>query len=57
VLWLLQQGGVLSLTCAMAAFGMETTFALLRQAGIKPLVLGAVLFAYLVAVGGWLNLA
>lgn len=56
VLWLLQQGGVLSLTCAMAAFGMETTFGLLRQAGIKPLVLGAVLFAYLVAVGGWINL-
>lgn len=53
----LRQGGILCLTFAMAAFGMETTFGLLRQAGIKPLLLGALLFAYLVAIGGWVNFA
>lgn len=53
----LRQSGILCLTFAMAAFGMETTFGLLRQAGIKPLLLGALLFAYLVAIGGWVNFA
>lgn len=53
---LLQQTGTLCLTLAMAAFGMETTFALLRQAGIKPLLLGGLLFTYLVIGGGLINI-
>lgn len=56
VLTWLRQIGIICLTLAMAAFGMETTFKLLRQAGLKPLLLGAILFAYLVIFGGWLNL-
>lgn len=55
LLLILRQAGVISLSFAMAAFGMETTFALIRQAGLKPLLLGAILFAYLVIVGGWVN--
>lgn len=55
LLHVLRQTGVVSLSFAMAAFGMETTFALIRQAGLKPLLLGAILFAYLVIVGGWVN--
>lgn len=57
LLQVLRQAGVVSLSFAMAAFGMETTFALIRQAGLKPLLLGAILFAYLVIVGGWVNFA
>lgn len=55
LLFALRQAGILCLTFAMAAFGMDTTFRLMRQAGVKPLLLGALLFAYLVAVGGWIN--
>lgn len=52
----LRQVGVASLTVAMAAFGMETTLGRMRQAGPKPLLLGAVLFVYLVGIGGWISL-
>ncbi len=55
LLQILRQTGVISLSFAMAAFGMETTFTLIRQAGLKPLLLGAILFAYLVIVGGGVN--
>ena len=54
-LQVLRQTGVICLSFAMAAFGMETTFALIRQAGLKPLLLGAILFTYLVIVGAWIN--
>jgi uncharacterized integral membrane protein (TIGR00698 family) len=56
ILLILRQAGIISLSFAMAAFGMETTFTLIRQAGLKPLLLGAILFAYLVIIGGWVNL-
>lgn len=44
--------GTLLLTAAMGALGLDTTWARMRRAGGKPLVLGGVLFAYLVFVGG-----
>ncbi|NJA89700.1 putative sulfate exporter family transporter [Rhodocyclus tenuis] len=53
---LAQMSATLCLCLAMAAFGLETTWRLLRQAGRRPLLLGGVLFAYLVGVGGWINL-
>lgn len=52
----LKLAGIACLAAAMAAFGMETTWRLLRRAGFRPLLLGALLFVYLVAVGGWINL-
>jgi uncharacterized integral membrane protein (TIGR00698 family) len=55
LLQVLRQTSVISLSFAMAAFGMETTVTLIRQAGLKPLLLGAILFAYLVIVGGGVN--
>jgi uncharacterized integral membrane protein (TIGR00698 family) len=56
LLLFLRQAGIISLSFAMAAFGMETTLTLIRQAGLKPLLLGAILFVYLVIVGGWVNI-
>ena len=41
------------LTMAMTALGAETNFAKFRQAGVKPFLLAAVLFAWLMG-GGWL---
>ncbi|MBS1132371.1 MAG: hypothetical protein H6R16_3373 [Proteobacteria bacterium] len=55
LLHVLRQSGVICLSFAMAAFGMETTLTLIRQAGLKPLLLGAILFAYLVIVGSGVN--
>ncbi len=52
----LKLAGIACLASAMAAFGMETTWRLLRRAGFRPLLLGAILFVHLVAVGGWINL-
>jgi len=40
------------LAMAMAALGLGTRFAVVRQAGVKPLLLAAVLFLFLI-VGGW----
>lgn len=54
---LLRQTGIVCLSFAMAAFGMETTVSLMRRAGLKPLLLGALLFVHLTVTGGWLNLA
>ncbi|HET7775166.1 MAG TPA: putative sulfate exporter family transporter, partial [Azospira sp.] len=47
--------GVLLLTAAMAALGLETTMARMRRAGLRPVLLGAALFAHLVLVGGGIN--
>jgi uncharacterized integral membrane protein (TIGR00698 family) len=43
------------LTVAMAALGTATRASLLRQAGVKPLLLGAVLFAFLISGGFAVN--
>ncbi|MDO5090513.1 MAG: YeiH family putative sulfate export transporter [Cardiobacteriaceae bacterium] len=45
------------LAMAMAALGLTTRFAALRQAGSKPLLLGALLMVWLVAGGGLLETA
>lgn len=46
---------VLLLAGAMAALGLETTIAKMRGAGRDAIVLGAILFAYLVICGGLVN--
>lgn len=46
----------LFLAMAMAALGLTTRFSALKQAGIKPVLLGAVLFIWLILGGGALNL-
>lgn len=43
------------LAVAMAALGLSTRFSMLRQAGWRPLLLGACLFGHLVTVGYMLN--
>lgn len=43
------------LAMAMAALGLTTHLKAIRQAGFKPLLLGAVLFAYLIVGGGTIN--
>lgn len=40
------------LAMAMAALGLSTHFSAIRQAGIKPLLLGLLVFAWLVGAGG-----
>ncbi len=45
----------LLLTMAMAALGLTTQFSTLRQAGLKPLLLAAVLMVWLVVGGGALE--
>jgi uncharacterized integral membrane protein (TIGR00698 family) len=45
----------LLLAMAMAALGLTTQIAALRAAGPKPLILGAVLFVWLIAGGGAIN--
>ena len=37
---------------AMAALGLSTHFSAIRQAGIRPLLLGLLVFAWLVGAGG-----
>ena len=46
---------VLLLTTAMASLGIDTTFARMRQAGARPVLLGAGLFVHLVCFGGLVN--
>ena len=46
----------LLLATAMAALGLTTHFSLLRRAGFKPVLLGLLLFIWLVAGGGMINL-
>ena len=43
------------LAMAMAALGMTTHYSTLRQAGIKPLILGAIVLVWLVVAGGALQ--
>ena len=47
----------LLLAMAMAALGLTTHFSLLRRAGFKPILLGLLLFIWLMAGGGAINLA
>ena len=46
---------VLLLTTAMASLGIDTTFARMRQAGVRSVLLGAGLFVHLVCFGGLVN--
>lgn len=46
----------LLLTMAMFALGLTTHFSAVKQAGIKPLILAAVMFVWLVLGGGFINL-
>jgi len=48
-------GGIL-LTMAMAALGLTTRFTALRAAGFKPVLLGALVFGWLIVGGGSINL-
>jgi uncharacterized membrane protein YadS len=43
------------LAMAMAGLGLGTHISVIRQAGIKPLALGAILFAWLVGGGLVIN--
>ena len=45
----------LLLTAAMAALGIDTTFLRMRQAGLRPIILGGTLFLHLIFVGGLFN--
>jgi len=47
----------LILAMAMAALGLTTHVSSIRQAGVKPLLLGAVLFVWLIAGGACINRA
>ena len=51
----LLQIDTLMLAMAMAALGLSTHLSALRSAGIKPMILGAVLFAWLVIGGALVN--
>ena len=55
VLAALRSVDIMLLAAAMAALGLDTTVRKLRQAGSDALVLGAILFAYLVIAGGLVN--
>ncbi|MAF04285.1 MULTISPECIES: YeiH family protein [unclassified Herbaspirillum] len=52
---LVLQADTLMLAMAMAALGLSTHLSALRSAGIKPVILGAVLFAWLVIGGALVN--
>jgi uncharacterized integral membrane protein (TIGR00698 family) len=43
------------LAMAMAALGLTTHMGAIRSAGIKPLILGGLLFVYLILGGGFIN--
>jgi uncharacterized integral membrane protein (TIGR00698 family) len=51
----LREACVVCLVAAMAALGLDTTFARLRQTGPRVFVLGLCLFAWLVVGGGVVN--
>lgn len=44
------------LTMAMAALGLTTHFGAIRQAGVKPIALGALIMVWLVVVGGMVQM-
>jgi len=52
----LNQLANLLLAMAMAALGLTTRFGALRQAGAKPLLLGLMVFVWLIVGGGTINL-
>ncbi|WP_295747782.1 YeiH family protein [Undibacterium sp.] len=54
--WLINFDGLL-MAMAMAALGLTTHVSVIRQAGIKPLLLGALLFLWLMLGGALINLA
>jgi Predicted membrane protein len=51
----LNQLANLLLAMAMAALGLTTRFGALKQAGVKPLLLGMLMFIWLILGGGALN--
>jgi uncharacterized integral membrane protein (TIGR00698 family) len=53
----LQNIDTIILATAMAALGLTTRVSALRQAGLKPLLLGAILFAWLIIGGAIINRA
>ncbi len=55
--WVAQANNIdtLLLAMAMAALGLTTHVSAIRAAGVKPLLLGAVLFAWLIAGGAVIN--
>ncbi len=44
------------LTMAMFALGLTTHLSAIKQAGVKPLILGAIMFAWLIIGGGFINI-
>ena len=44
------------LTMAMFALGLTTHLSAIKQAGVKPLILGAMMFAWLIIGGGLINI-
>ncbi len=44
------------LTMAMFALGLTTHLSAVKQAGVKPLILGAMMFAWLIIGGGLINI-
>ena len=44
------------LTMAMFALGLTTHLSAIKQAGVKPLILGAVMFGWLILGGGLINI-
>ena len=55
--WIAQANDIdtLLLAMAMAALGLTTHASAIRQAGLKPLLLGALLFAWLIVGGAFIN--
>jgi len=53
---MLNQLAGLLLAMAMAALGLTTRFSALREAGVKPLLLGAMVAVWLIVGGGAINL-
>jgi len=45
------------LTMAMFALGLTTHLSAVKQAGVKPLILGAMMFAWLIIGGGLINIS
>jgi uncharacterized membrane protein YadS len=43
------------LTMAMFALGLTTHLSAIKQAGVRPLLLGAIMFAWLILGGGFIN--
>ncbi|HBH66843.1 MAG TPA: YeiH family putative sulfate export transporter, partial [Erwinia persicina] len=46
----------LLLAMAMAALGLTTHFSQLKRAGLRPILLGLILFIWLIVGGGAINL-